>query len=141
MTINRRQWILLAGSLSALPLGRIGQAFAANADEDAAVRTAVDDAVKPILAQYGTPGMAVGVTIAGRRHFVEYGLAAQKPPVPVTRDTLFELGSISKTFTATLATLAEIDGQLSLTDTVGMHLAELKGSPIGDVRLDGASCQ
>jgi beta-lactamase class C len=135
MMINRRQWILLAGSLSTLPLGRIGKAFAADTDENAAVRNAVDDAVKPILAQYGTPGLAVGVTIDGRRHFVEYGLASQKPPVPVTRDTLFELGSISKTFTATLATLAEIEGKLALTDMVGQHMPELKGTPIGDVRL------
>ena len=140
MMINRRQWIPLAGSLSTLPLGRIGKAFAANADEDAAdedarVRVAIDDAVKPIIAQYGTPGLAVGVTIAGRRHFVEYGLASQKPPVPVTRDTLFELGSISKTFTATLATLAEIEGKLALTDTVGRHMPELKGTPIDTVRL------
>jgi beta-lactamase class C len=132
--INRRQWILLAGSLSTLTLGRIGHAFAANADE-ATVRDAVDAAVKPVMAQYGIPGMAVGVTLDGARHFAEFGSASPKQKIPVARETLFELGSISKTFTATLAALAEIDGKLKLTDTVGEHIAELKGSPIGTVRL------
>ncbi|WP_395021430.1 class C beta-lactamase [Dongia sp.] len=133
--INRRQWLLLAGSLSTLTLGRIGRAFAANADEPATVKAAIDAAVKPVMAQYGIPGMAVGVTIDGRRHFAEFGSASPKQKLPVTRATLFELGSISKTFTATLAALAEIDGKLKLTDTVGEHISELKGSPIGAVRL------
>jgi beta-lactamase class C len=136
--ISRRQWILLAGGLSTaalgLPLPRIGNAFAANTDE-AKVREAIDAAVKPVMAQYGIPGMAVGVTLDGRRHFVEFGSALPKQKIPVTRETLFELGSISKTFTATLAALAEIDGKLKLTDTVGEHVAELKGSSIGEVRL------
>lgn len=132
--INRRQWLLQAGSLSTLAFARPRSAFAANAD-GAAVKAAADDAMKPVIAQYGIPGMAVGVTLDGARHFVEYGSASPKQQLPVTRDTLFELGSISKTFTATLATLAEIDGKLTLTDTVGRHMPELAGSPIGDVRL------
>ena len=133
--INRRHWILLAGSLSTLPFGRIGGAFAASSDEDTKVRKAVDEAVQPLLAQYGIPGMAVGVTLSGARHFVEYGSASPKQEIPVTRDTLFELGSISKTFTATLAALAEVEGKLRLTDTVGRHMPELADSPIGAVRL------
>jgi beta-lactamase class C len=133
--INRRRWMVLAGAtLPVFNLGRIGGAFAASADETK-VKAAIDAAVKPVIAQYGIPGLAVGVTIDGRRYFAEYGSASIKQKIPVTRDTLFELGSISKTFTATLATLAEIDGKLKLTDTVGEHMPELQGSPIGDVRL------
>jgi beta-lactamase class C len=99
------------------------------------VQDAIDAAVKPVMAQYGIPGMAVGVTLDGARYFAELGSASPKQKIPVKRETLFELGSISKTFTATLATLAEIDGKLKLIDTVGEHIAELKGSPIGAVRL------
>lgn len=130
--INRRHFGLLASAtLSLLALGKRGSA----STDDATVRAAVDDAMKPVIAQYGIPGMAVGVTLNGTRHFVEYGSASVKENLPVTRDTLFELGSISKTFTATLATLAEIDGKLALTDTVGRHMPELAGTPIGLVRL------
>jgi beta-lactamase class C len=75
------------------------------------------------------------VTLEGRRHFVEYGSASVAQKIPVTRDTLFELGSISKTFTATLATMAEIEGRLSLSDKVGQYMPELEGSPAGEIRL------
>ena len=132
--INRRQWILLAGaSASTLTLGKLTAGLAAS--DEATIRAAIDAAVKPVIAQYGIPGLAVGVTIDGRRHFAEYGSASIKQKIPITRDTLFELGSISKTFTATLAALAEIDGKLKLTDTVGDHVTELRVSPIGEVRL------
>jgi beta-lactamase class C len=133
MMINRRQWILLAGGAAAT--AALGEPTIAFGADDAQVRAAIDDAMKPVIAQYRIPGMAVGVTIEGRRHFVEYGSASVAEQIPVTRDTLFELGSISKTFTATLATMAALEGKLSLDDTVGQHMPELAGSPIGDVRL------
>jgi len=79
--------------------------------------------------------MAVAVTIDGTRYFLDYGLASKESQVPVTRDTLFELGSISKTFTATLATYAELDGKLSLNDRVSRHMPELEGSALDHVRL------
>jgi beta-lactamase class C len=135
MTITRRQSLRLAAALSLIPFGQGRGAFAANTVEAAAVNAAIDAAVKPVMAQYGIPGMAVGVTIDGRRHFAEFGSAAPKQKIPVKRTTLFELGSISKTFTATLATLAEVDGKVELTDTVGRHMPELAGTPIADVRL------
>ncbi len=111
----------------------LSQAFAA--ETDAKVRQAVDTAIKPVLEQYGIPGMAVGVTLDGKRYFIDYGFAAKDTKAPVARDTLFELGSISKTFTATLVTYAEGEGKLSLNDKVSQHLPELKGSALDDVRL------
>jgi beta-lactamase class C len=104
-------------------------------DQGAMVRQAVDEAMKPVIEQYGIPGLAIAVTIDGQRHFIQYGLASKEPRVPVTRDTLFELGSISKTFTATLATYAEVEGRLSLNDSVTRHMPELKGSALDKVRL------
>ena len=41
---------------------------------EAEVRQAVDDAIKPIIAQYAIPGMAVAVTVGGTRYFMNYGL-------------------------------------------------------------------
>ncbi|WP_371826892.1 class C beta-lactamase [Microvirga sp. VF16] len=113
----------------------MSHASAAGSDQAAKVRQAVDEAMKPVIDQYGIPGLAVAVTIDGQRHFIEYGVASKNPQVPVTRDTLFELGSISKTFTATLATYAETEGKLSLNDAVSRHMPELKGSALDKVRL------
>ena len=99
------------------------------------IQNIVDAIVKPLMRQHRIPGMAVGVSINGRRHLMHYGVASRSPHRPVTHDTLFELGSISKTFTATLAALAQEQGRLSLKDSVGQHMAELRDSPIGEVRL------
>ncbi len=132
--MSKRSHVKLAAGLLACMLGGLSGAFGAS-PEDARVRQLVDEAVKPVIEQYGIPGMAVAVTIAGEHHFFEYGLASKKPRVAVTRDTLFELGSISKTFTATLAAYAEVEGKLSLTDSVSDHMPELKGSALDAVRV------
>ena len=113
----------------------LSSALAADAETEARVRQAVDAAIRPVLEQYGIPGMAVGVTLDGKRYFIDYGVAAKDTNAPVTRDTLFELGSISKTFIATLVTYAEGEGRLSLNDKVSQHMPELKGSALDHVRL------
>jgi beta-lactamase class C len=135
MPLLPRPYRTLAITLLAYALSSLSNAFGAGPDQDAKVRQAVDEAMKPVIEQYGLPGLAVAVTIAGTRHFIEYGLASKDPPVSVTRDTLFELGSISKTFTATLATYAEVEGKLSLNDNVSKYMPELKGSALDNVRL------
>lgn len=125
----------LAAALLAYALSSLSSAFGADSVQEAKVRQVVDDAMKPIIEQYKIPGLAVAVTIDGTRHFIEYGVASKDPPAPVTRDTLFELGSISKTFTATLAAYAEDEGKLSLNDPVSKHMPELQGSALDNVRL------
>ncbi|WP_114945005.1 class C beta-lactamase [Microvirga calopogonii] len=135
MPLPPRRYARLAAILVASAFGALTHAFAAGPARDAEVRQAVDEAVEPIIAQYGLPGMAVALTIDGQRHFIMYGLASKDPRAPVTRETLFELGSISKTFTATLAAYAEIEGRLKLTDSVSRHVPELQGSALDEVRL------
>lgn len=130
-----RRHIGIAAGLVAGVMGSLTGAHAAGPDQAARVRQAVDIALQPVIAQYGIPGMAVAVTIDGERHFIDYGVASKASRAPVTRDTLFELGSISKTFTATLAAYAEVEGKWSLEDSLSAHMPELKGTPLGDVRL------
>lgn len=101
---------------------------AARADDSARIAAAVDAAFRPLLQAHDVPGMVVAVTVAGRAHFFPYGVAARGGEAAVTRDTLFELGSVSKAFTATAAGYAVAAGKLSLDDTPGRHLPELRGS-------------
>lgn len=108
---------------------------AAAPDDDAALRAAVDGAIRPLMAHYGVPGVAVAVTVDGHATFFNYGLASKEGNVPVSERTLFELGSVSKTFTATLACHAQDLGKLALADHPGKLLPELKGSPIDRATL------
>ena len=109
-------------------------ADAADADS-ARIRKTVDDTIKPLMALHGIAGMAVGVVVQGRPYVFDYGVASKATQQPVTRDTLFELGSVSKTFTATLASYAQGQGDLSLNDPVGKYLPSLDGAEFGKVTL------
>lgn len=99
------------------------------------IKQTVDAAIRPLMAKDGIHGMAVGIVVGGKPYVYDYGVASTETGKPVTRDTLFELGSISKTFTATLASYAQVSGDLSLSDTTGKYLPVLQGSQFGNVKL------
>ena len=105
------------------------------ADDAAAIRGVVDAAIRPVMAEYDVPGMAVAVTVGGKAYFFNYGLASRENNTPVSEATLFELGSISKTFTATLGTYAQLSGKLALSDHPGKFMPQLKGSKIDKATL------
>ena len=49
--------------------------------------------------QYRVPGAAVGVLFEGRSYTRGFGVTNVDHPLTVTDETLFQVGSISKTFT------------------------------------------
>lgn len=99
------------------------------------IQTVLDASIRPLLEKYNIPGMAVGLVVDGRPYFFNYGIASKDTGLPVSQNTLFELGSLSKTFTATAAAQAQRDGKLSLTDKTSQYLPALAGHPFGDVTL------
>jgi beta-lactamase class C len=104
--------------------------FSVHAVDADVVRATVDRAIQPLMAQNDVPGMAVAVTIDGRAYFFNYGVASKQGHVPVTANTLFELGSVSKTLTATLGCYAQDLGKLSFDDHPGKYVPQLKGTAI-----------
>jgi beta-lactamase class C len=113
----------------------LGIAPAALAVDAAAIRAAVDRAVQPLMKEHGVPGLAVGITVDGQALFFNYGVAAKDGAKPVSEDTLFELGSVSKTFTATLACHAKNLGRIAFDDHPGKYLPQLQGSPVDRATL------
>jgi beta-lactamase class C len=81
-----------------------------------------ETAFNPVIKQYNLPGLVVGVTRNGDHKFFTSGLASRADNRPVTPDTLFEIGSISKVFTATLAALAEERGLLNFKSLAAHYL-------------------
>jgi beta-lactamase class C len=104
-------------------------------DPQVRIESAVATAIRPVMAKYNIPGVAVGVIVEGKPYVFSYGIASKDTRQPVTRDTLFELGSVTKTFTATLATYAQLSDDLSLTDTTSKYLPSLRGTRFGEVSL------
>lgn len=95
----------------------------------------VSKAVEPVMKEYEVPGMAVAITIQGKRYFFDYGVASKETGKKVSNATIFEIGSVSKTFTATLAALAATRGTLSLSDSASKHMPALAGSSFDTISL------
>ena len=57
--------------------------------------------VEATAAKFGIPGVAVGVWADGREDYACHGMTSVDNPLPVDRDTLYVMGSVTKTYTAT----------------------------------------
>ncbi|OIN46045.1 class C beta-lactamase [Pseudomonas azotoformans] len=99
------------------------------------LRQVVDSSVEPLMQQQGIAGLSVAVVNKGKVQYFNYGVANKDKQQPVTEDTLFEIGSVSKTFTATLGGYAAASGKLKLSDMASQHLAALKGSAFDRISL------
>lgn len=121
-------------AVAMVPCGALSSAPQA-AESPGRIAAAVDNAFRPLLKAHDVPGMAVAVTVDGRSHVFTYGVAWKERNRPVTRDTLFEVGSVSKTVTATLAAYAQVLGKISLDDRPGTYMPQLRGSAIDKASL------
>lgn len=121
--------------LNTLPalLALLALGSAAHADDT--LQTRVDETIRPLMAEHDIAGMAVAITHNGQAHYFNYGVARLDDPQPVSSDTLFEIGSLSKPLTATLAALAQATGKLTLADSAGQHWPELQGSQLEHASL------
>ncbi|MCS0450353.1 class C beta-lactamase [Vibrio diabolicus] len=99
------------------------------------LKSVVDECAKGLMNEYDIPGLAVAVTIDGKRYFYNYGFADESKGSLVTNDTIFELGSISKTFAATLTGYAQEKGKLNMDDKVKDYILELENSVLGNTKL------
>ncbi len=109
--------LILATSLTAVPL----VAAASGPVSAQKLQQIVDDTVKPLLKEQQIPGMAVAVIYRGKPYYFHYGLADVQARRPVTDDTLFELGSVSKTFTGTAGAYAVESGIVKLSDPAAKY--------------------
>ncbi|MEU4393186.1 serine hydrolase domain-containing protein [Kribbella sp. NPDC023855] len=79
----------------------------------------------------GVPGAVLGIWADGEQLVAPYGVLNRTTGLEVTADSVFQVGSISKIWTATLITQLVAEGKLNLDDTV---VRLLPGAPI-DARI------
>lgn len=95
----------------------------------------VDDIIKPLMKQEQIPGMSVAISVDGKQQIYHYGVQSKQTQVAVSDKTLYEIGSLSKTFTATLAAYAQTQGKLDFNQSVSHYLPALKGSAFDNVTI------
>ncbi len=120
--MNAARIRLLGGAALALILG-LGRAGISGQGAPAG-----DAKVDAVFAKWTatTPGCAIGVATNGKPALAKgYGMADLEHDVPITADSIFEAGSVSKQFTAASVLLLARDGKLSLDDQVRKYIPEL----------------
>jgi CubicO group peptidase (beta-lactamase class C family) len=84
------------------------------------------------MAHYRVPGVSIGVISEDRVEWTRgYGLREAGQPAPVTPDTLFQVGSMSKPFTAVAALRLVDQGLLDLDEDVNRRLVSWTIPPNG----------
>lgn len=129
------QTLLNQVGLTALVAASLLSGTVQAADNNNHLKSTVDQQAKLLMNEHNISGMAFGIIIDGKSHLYHYGLADKKAKIPVSENTIFELGSISKTFAATLASYSELNGTLKLEDTADKYIPYLKNSAIGNTKL------
>jgi len=98
-----------------------------NSEERHSLEAKIDSLVGEHV-KLGGPGCAVGVIKDGKFIFKRgYGLANIDEEVPITPETVFDIASMSKQFTAACILLLVQQGKLALDDYVQSYLPELPG--------------
>jgi hypothetical protein len=96
------------------------------------------DAIFSAQSKPGVPGCAVGVYRAGEILFARgYGLANLEHDIPIKTDSVFDIASISKQFTAMAILLLEREGKVSLDDDIRKYVPEL---PTTGARSGSTTC-
>jgi CubicO group peptidase (beta-lactamase class C family) len=87
----------------------------------------VDDVIGPYINQLNAVGVSVGVLKEGKTFFYNYGETAKGNKQLPTENTIYEIGSISKTFTAILLADAVTSGKVKLDDPINKYLPDFIG--------------
>jgi CubicO group peptidase (beta-lactamase class C family) len=94
-----------------------------------AADTRLDSVAKVVdakMKELGVPGVVVGILENGTTTTRVFGVTNVDHPLPVTDSTLFQIGSISKTFTGTLMMRLAEQGKVDLGSPVRTYLPAFK---------------
>jgi CubicO group peptidase (beta-lactamase class C family) len=125
-------FVILLTLMAAFPTGRVAISHAqelgsAEAQGQAQDFSQVDATVQSLMSLYDVPGVAVGLIKDGKIIYTKgYGVRNVQTGQPVTENTIFAIGSVSKSFTA-LDVAEQVDaGKLNLDAPVITYIPDFK---------------
>lgn len=89
----------------------------------------------------GRPGAVAGVWVDGEAHVAAHGVASVETGVALTPDHLFQVGSVTKTFTSAAVALLVEEGSVAYDDPVARHLPELAAALAPGVDLEAITVE
>ena len=87
-----------------------------------------EDIIKKHVKKFKIPGISVGLISKTGTKVFNYGEIKKKSGIEPTSDTLYEIGSMTKTFTTILAAQLQQEGILFLSDPIANFLPEFENS-------------
>ncbi|GAC1472625.1 MAG: serine hydrolase domain-containing protein [Chloroflexota bacterium] len=82
--------------------------------------------IKETMERLKVPGVSLGIMVDGQEHVAAFGVTNVDYPSPVSEDTLFQIGSTTKTMTATVVMQLVEAGKIDLDATVRTYLPDLR---------------
>lgn len=120
MKILRKAAALLSAALL------LGTGFSVSAealDLDAALASEDwNNIVEACMEKDQAPGLALAAVSGGEVRYKNWGMSDLAAQTQVTEDTVFQIGSCSKAFTALSVLLLQEEGKLSIEDSIGDYL-------------------
>jgi CubicO group peptidase (beta-lactamase class C family) len=123
-----RNWLGLWGLLLVVAIG--GSVRAGSANTTGTVHGPLGNQLDAHLTKMVRRGYSGTVIVAKGGEIIlqkGYGYADREKGRPVTPDTVFTIGSISKQFTGAAIVKLEMQGKLRVTDTIGQYLENVPG--------------
>lgn len=84
--------------------------------------SSIDDIVQPFINNEATHSLSIGVYNKGNIQYYNYGTCSEKNPAVPTEKSIYEIGSITKTFTATVLAQMVKEGEVILSDPISKYL-------------------
>lgn len=81
--------------------------------------------VTRLLKKYQIPGAAVALYVHDRSYLLHFGYANRQQKKPITPETVFELGSVSKIFTCLLVAQEVLRGRMDLDGAISDYVPAL----------------
>jgi len=88
--------------------------------------TGLQEKTENLAEEHHVPGVAVGVFCDGEEHYAYHGVTSVENPLGVGPSTLFQIGSTTKTYTATAIMAQAATGEVGLDDPVRAYVPELR---------------
>lgn len=113
-------------SLAIRPIPPLEKAYLAQSDNTLKnkIDSLVERVIRPYIQQENTVGVSIGIIYKGKFYRYGYGETEKGNHRIPNDNTIFEIGSITKTFTASLLAELALQGKCRLSDPVNKYLPD-----------------